>query len=698
MDGHAIKNDLTNLVKNGVGIPLGLIIIISMMVLPIPPFILDIFFTFSITLSLLVLLAGIYCLRPLDFAVFPTVLLLTTLLRLALNVASTRVVLLNGHAGTGAAGHVIESFGQVVIGGSYAVGLVVFTILVIINFVVVTKGAGRISEVSARFTLDALPGKQMAIDADLNAGLINQEEAKERRRELSEETDFYGSMDGASKFVRGDAIAGILILLINLLGGVFIGVVQHKLSFMQAMEIYALLTIGDGLVAQIPALILSTSAAMMVTRVSRSEDMGKQLLFQVFLNPKPLMVTAGILISLGLIPGMPHYAFIGLGAIVGIASYLIFKPKKIVQEQEQIAKEEQEKEIKENLENKEITWDDVPNIDILGLEIGYRLISLVDKNQSGELMGRIKGVRKKLSQEFGFLVPSVHIRDNLELAPNGYRISVLGVIVGEDKIFPDKNLAINPGQVFGKLEGTAAKEPSFGLDAYWVDANQKQHAQTLGYTVVDSSTVIATHLSKIISDHAYQLVGYEEVQKILNNLSKDAPKLVEDLVPKILTLGVVVKVIQSLLYERVPIRDMRTIVEVLSIYGQKTQDHIALVEAVRVAIGPMIVQDIIGFSRELSVMTLDPSLEQILQKSVQENEGNTIVIEPGLAEKLQTSLKECVQKQEVSGIPPVLLVSSNIRLLMAKFIRSITPQLKVLSYQEIPEDKQICVVASIGGN
>ena len=684
-----------NLFKKSFGVPLALIVLLMLMILPIPPILLDFFFTFSITLSLLVLLSGIYILRPLEFAIFPTVLLLTTLLRLALNVASTRIVLLNGHTGANAAGKVIEAFGEVVIGGNYAVGLVVFAILIIINFVVITKGAGRVSEVSARFTLDALPGKQMAVDADLNAGLIDQEEAKMRRKELSREADFYGSMDGASKFVRGDAIAGILILLVNLIGGMCIGVFQHGLAFSQAVEIYALLTIGDGLVAQLPALILSTAAAMMVTRVSSEEDMGKQVLFQVFKNPKPLIITAGILIFLGLIPGMPHLAFLCLGSILGFLGYRLVVPSKKAVEQEKKQEAENIAATKK-VEDQEISWDDVPPVDTIGLDIGYRLIPLVDQAQTGELMGRIKGVRRKLSQELGFLIPSVHIKDNLDLIPNCYRISILGVTVGENKIYPDKDLAINPGQVFGSLEGTETKEPSFGLPAFWIEKTQRQHAQTLGYTVVDASTVVATHLSQIIQTQACQLVGYKEVQKLLDILAVEVPKLVEGLVPKTMSLGVIVKVVQNLLRENIPIRDMRTIAATLSEVGQKSQDPVLLTEAVRTALGPLIVQQINGFSKELPVMTLEPQLEQILQKSIQATDEETIMMEPGLAEKLQKGVKECAQRQEIAGLPQVILVSATIRQMLAKFIRSFAPNMAVLSYPEVPEDKQLKIVGTIG--
>jgi len=698
---------LKGIEKFGLGVPVALLCLLAMMILPIPAVILDLLFTFNIALSILVLLAGIYSLRPLDFAVFPTVLLIATLLRLALNIASTRIVLLNGSLGPDAAGEVIKAFGEVVIGGNYAVGLVVFTILVIINFVVVTKGAGRISEVSARFTLDAMPGKQMAIDADLNAGTLTQEEARQRREEVTQEADFYGSMDGASKFVRGDAIAGILILFINIIGGMAIGIFQHDLPFFEAARVYALLTIGDGLVAQIPALILSVAAAIMVTRVSRAEDMSHQVLKQVFSTPRPLMVSGGILIGLGIIPGMPHLAFLLLGGIGSGMGYFLLNKESIITKFNK-GKVKTEKELTAEManadaalkpvENKDLSWEDVPSIDLIGLEIGYRLIGLVDKAQAGELMGRIKGVRKKLSQELGFLIPSVHIRDNLELNPNTYRVSLLGVTVGEALIYPEKDLAINPGQVFGKVEGIATKDPAFGLEAIWIEKTLKEQAQTLGFTVVDASTVIATHLSQLINEHAAKLIGHEEVQKLLENLSKHAPKLVEDLVPKVLPLSVVVKVLQNLLTEKVPIRDMRTIAETLTEVAPKSQDPNLLTAAVRIRIAPMIVQQINGMSPELPVITLSPSLEQILHKTVQGHQDETMSIEPGLAERLHHSLKESNERQEVSGLPAVLLVSAALRPLMARFVRHLIPGMSVLSYSEIPQDKQIKIVSSIGEN
>lgn len=688
---------LSIVIQKGLGVPVLLLMILSMMVLPLPPLLLDLLFTFNITLSLVVLLAGIYSLRPLDFASFPTVILVATLLRLALNVASTRVVLLNGHTGTDAAGMVIESFGKVVIGGNYAVGLVVFMILIIINFVVVTKGAGRISEVSARFTLDAMPGKQMAIDADLNAGIITQEEARDRREEVTQEADFYGSMDGASKFVRGDAIAGILILFINLLGGTCIGTFQHDLSLSGSMQVYALLTIGDGLVAQIPSLILSTAAAMMVTRVSKSEDMSTQVVNQVLSMSKPLYTSGAILAGLGLIPGMPHFAFITLGGLLGVMGYYIdnkHKTKAIVEQEQEI--EATKTEAQQAAESKDLDWEDVPPVDMVGLEIGYRIIPMVDKNQDGELMARIKGVRKKLSQELGFLMPTVHIRDNLDLNPNAYRVTILGVTSGEDSIQPDKDLAINPGQVFGELSGTKTTDPSFGLEAYWIEKNEREHAQTLGYTVVDSSTVVATHLSQVLYNHAYQMLGHEQVQKLMDLLAKDAPKLVEDLVPNTLTMAVIVKVLQNLLHDHIPIKDMRTIAEILTEAGQKSQDPAVLTAAVRVGLGPMIVQQINGFSSELPVITLHSSLEQLLQKSLQTSEEDVLVIEPTLAERMSKSFRECAEQQEVDGGPAVLLVSGVLRPMLAKFVRGVVPTMSVLSYQEIPENMQVRIVATVG--
>ncbi len=685
--------DFSRIGAMGLGIPILVLLMLAMLVVPLPPFMLDMLFSFNITLSLVILLAAIYALRPLDFGVFPTILLISTLLRLGLNIASTRVVLLEGHTGPDAAGKVIEAFGSFVIGGNYAVGLVVFAILVIINFVVVTKGAGRVSEVSARFTLDAMPGKQMAIDADLNAGVLTQEEAQERRKEVIREADFYGSMDGASKFVRGDAIAGILILFINIIGGFAIGMLQHDMAASDAVRNYTLLTIGDGLVAQIPSLLLSTATAIIVTRVSSDQDMSGQVITQLFSEPKVLGVTSGVVGVMGLIPGMPNVAFLSLAALGGGTAWMQSRKKSETaarKQQELVAPPPPSQEVKE------LSWDDVVPVDTVGLEVGYRLIPLVDKNQGGQLMGRIKGIRKKLTQELGFLMPPVHIRDNLELSPNVYRITLLGATIGESEIHPDRELAINPGQVFGDLPGIAGKDPAFGLEAVWIEPGQKEQAQTMGYTVVDPSTVVATHLSHILSTHASELLGREEVQQLLDSLAKSMPKLVEGLVPDILPLGVVVRVLQSLLEDGIPIRDMRRIAETLADEGSRSQDPAVLTAMVRVALGRSIVQKINGLASELPVMTLDPQLEQLLQDSIRTSGGGALGLEPGLAERMFQSLSETTQRQEAAGQPAVVLVSPVVRSVLAKLLRNSIPQLKVLSYNEIPDDIQLKIIGTVG--
>ncbi|NVK42661.1 MAG: flagellar biosynthesis protein FlhA [Oceanospirillaceae bacterium] len=692
---------MRSLSQGNLGVPLLLLVVIAMVTLPMPPFLLDVFFTFNIALSLVVLLVCVYALRPLEFTVFPTILLVATLLRLALNVASTRVVLLYGHEGGDAAGKVIEAFGSVVIGGNYVVGIVVFLILVIINFVVVTKGAGRISEVSARFTLDAMPGKQMAVDADLNAGLISQEEAKQRRQEVTREADFYGAMDGASKFVRGDAVAGILILAINLIGGLSIGMLQHGLSFDLAARYYSLLTIGDGLVAQIPSLLLSTAAAITVTRQNASQDMSHQVLHQMFSAPRALIVAAGVLTVIGLVPGMPHVAFLTLAAAAGGIAWWILKVQRERSRAE--AADRQELARTEPMagpdEQKELDWDDVMPVDMIGLEVGYRLIPMVDKMQGGQLLGRIKGVRRKLSQDLGFLVPSVHIRDNLDLLPGGYRILLMGVIVGEAEVYPDRELAINPGQVFGTLKGVAVKDPAFGLDAVWIESGQKEQAQSLGYTVVDSSTVVATHLNQLLQTHAHELLGHEEVQQLLDMLSKHSPKLVEELIPGKLSVSALLKVLQNLLMEQVPLKDFRSIAEALAEAVGRTQDPVALTAAVRVSLARLIVQEINGAGDDIPVITLDPKLEQLLLNSVQsQSGGDGLALEPGMAERLQNSLSTAAQNQEMAGKPSILLVAAPVRPLMAKFVRYGQHQIHVLSYQEIPESKKVTIVATVGGS
>ena len=693
MSARGAVATLGDFARNGLGVPLLVMVVLAMMVLPLPAFLLDVLFTFNISLSLMILLAVIYVRRALEFATFPTVLLGATLLRLGLNVASTRIVLIKGHTGAHAAGRVIAAFGQFVVGGNYAVGMVVFTVLVIINFVVITKGAGRISEVSARFTLDAMPGRQMAIDADLNAGIITQAEAILRRQEIREEADFYGAMDGASKFVRGDAIAGILVVFINLFGGTIIGAAQHGMSLADAGRTYALLTIGDGLVAQIPALLLSVAVAILVTRVSRPHDMSQQITAQVLGQPRALAVTAGVLMLLGIIPGMPNFVFLGMAAACAAGAYLLSKRRAA----DKAAASAPAAAAAVPSEQRELSWDDVEPVDLIGLEVGYRLIPLVDRAQGGELMGRIKGVRKKLSEELGFLVQPVHIRDNLELGPNSYRITVLGAPVGESEVFPDRELAINPGQVSGPLPGSVTKDPAFGLEAVWIEKSRRDQAQAQGYTVVDASSVIATHLSHLLQSHAHELLGHEEVQQLLNRLGKSTPKLVEDLVPKLLPMSVVVKVLQYLLLERVPIRNLRTVCEALAELAPKTQDPLALVAAVRVALGRSIVQNIGGLRAELPVITLDPALEQVLQDSMAGGGSDGAPgFEPGLADRIQQTLADSTRRQEAAGEPAVLLVAPKIRPWVARLMRYSSPTLSVLAYNEIPESRRIRVIAAVG--
>ncbi|MDJ0699981.1 MAG: flagellar biosynthesis protein FlhA [Woeseiaceae bacterium] len=672
-------------VLHGLGLPLLLLSMLAMMMVPMPPLALDIFFTFNIALSVAILLTTVYVKRPLDFGVFPTILLVVTLLRLALNIASTRVVLLNGHTGTSAAGKVIEAFGDFVVGGNYAVGLVIFAILVIINFVVVTKGAGRVSEVSARFTLDAMPGKQMAIDADLNAGIIDQEEAKRRRQEISEEADFYGSMDGASKFVRGDAIAGILILFINIIGGLIIGTSQHDLTLSEAGHNYTLLTIGDGLVAQIPSLLLSTAVAIIVTRMSKSQDMRKQVFLQLFTDHRTLLVTAGVLGVLGMIPGMPNFAFLSLAIACGIAAQRIARQNRQPQTPE-VEEEQPEAKLPD------LGWHDVDPVDLVGLEVGYRLIPLVDRARNGALVARIKGVRKKLTEELGFLVSPVHIRDNLDLPPNAYRISLAGVSVGEGEVHIEKDLAINPGQVYGKINGVETVDPAFGLEAYWIEASQREEAQMLGYTVVDPATVVATHLSELLKNNASELLGHEECQQLMDRLAISSPKLVEELTPKLLPMSIVARVLQNLLEEGIPVRNIRKIAETLAEQGAKSQDPDALSAAVRVALGRSIVQSVAGLRNELPVLTLEPELERILNESAQE--GGNLGLEPAMMERLHNALSEKAQSQEIAGEPAVLLVAPPVRPWLSRMMRNIR-NLHVLAYNEVPDDKQIQMIAAV---
>jgi flagellar biosynthesis protein FlhA len=673
--------------------PILIIMMLAMMVLPLPAFVLDVFFSFNIALSIIVLLTSLYTVRPLDFMVFPTVLLVSTMLRLSLNVASTRVVLTEGHTGPDAAGKVIEAFGHFLIGGNYTVGIVVFVILTIINFTVVTKGAGRIAEVGARFALDAMPGKQMAIDADMNAGLIGEQEARRRRTEVAQEAEFYGAMDGASKYVRGDAVAGILVTVINIVGGLVVGMLQHDLDFSAALKNYTLLAIGDGLVAQIPSLIISTAAGVVVSRVASEQDIGGQLIGQLFAKPEVMYITAAIIGGMGIIPGMPHVAFILLASLLGGGGYLLSKRARLAQQPAPV-----EAPVPAAApESEEATWQDIAPVDTLGLEVGYRLIPLVDKGQNGELLRRIKGIRKKFAQEVGFLSPPVHIRDNLELKPSAYRITLKGVEVGTGEAVVGQYLAINPGMVSGALPGAPTTDPAFGLPATWVDSGMREHAQALGYTVVDAGTVIATHMNHLITTHAAELLGRQEVQQLLDHLGKETPKLVEDLVPKVVSLSVLQKVLQNLLSEGVHIRDMRTILETLSEFAPQTQDPNDLTAMVRVALGRAIVQQLFPGTSELSVMTLDARLERLLMQAMQAGGVDGAGIEPGLADTLAAQAERAAQQQEQMGHTPVLLVPAQLRALLSRFLRRALPQLRVLSHAEIPETKTIRVTSLVGG-
>jgi len=691
MKGFTMPAWLNGANSKSLAAPLIIVMLLSMMILPLPAFALDVLFTFNIALAILVLLIGLQTSKPLDFLAFPTVLLMTTMLRLSLNVASTRVVLTEGHNGPDAAGKVIEAFGHFLIGGNYTVGIVVFVILTIINFTVVTKGAGRIAEVGARFTLDAMPGKQMAIDADLNAGLIGEDEARSRRAEIGQEAEFYGAMDGASKYVRGDAVAGILVIIINILGGLIVGVAQHDMAFADAVKNYTLLAIGDGLVAQIPSLIISTAAGVVVSRVANNQDMGTQLINQLFSNPKAMNVTAMIIGGMGMIPGMPHFAFIALALLLGGMSYMVANNQNRAEE----IIEEEKPEIAPD--SNEASWDDVLPVDVIGLEVGYRLIPLVDTAQGGDLLKRIKGLRKKFAQEVGFLTPPVHIRDNLELRPSGYRITLKGVEIASGESTYGQLLAIDPGMVTGTLPGPTTTDPAFGLPAVWIENEMRDQAQSMGYTVVDSSTVVATHLNHIINTHASELLGRQETQQLLDHLAKESPKLVEDLVPKMLSLSVVQKVLQNLLIEGVHIRDMRTIIESLSEHAGRTQDANDLTAYVRVKLGRAIVQQLFPGSSEMSVMSLDNHLENLLMQAMQSN-GESTSIEPGLAETLARQTEIAAQQQEQMGMTPVLIVSPQLRAALARFLRRAIPNLRVLSHEELPDSKTIRVTNLIGGS
>ena len=689
-----LKQGLAGGKAKTLGAPIFILMILVMMILPLPAVVLDLLFSFNIALSLMVLVASLYTTRPLDFAAFPTILLVTTLMRLSLNVASTRVVLIHGHEGTDAAGKVIEAFGHFLIGGNLAVGIVVFVILMIINFVVVTKGAGRIAEVSARFTLDAMPGKQMAIDADLNAGLINEDEAKKRRAEVTQEAEFFGSMDGASKFVRGDAVAGILILFINIVGGFAVGVAQHDLSFSQAAEKYVILAIGDGLVAQIPALVISIAAGLVVARVGQGQDIGSQLASQLLKSPQAIAITSGILALMGMIPGMPNFAFLSLSAGFG---YLAYKIAADGAQSKVVDRAQEADKIKTaTTEAQEATWDDLVPVDTVALEVGYRLISLVDNKQDGDLLKRIKAIRKKFAQEIGFLPPAVHLRDNLELRPTVYRILLKGVCMGEGEVFPNQHMAINPGRVSMQLQGVQTKDPAFGLPAVWISDDQKDKANAAGYTVVDASTVVATHLSHILQSAASQLLGRTETQQLLEHFGKSAPKVVEDLTPKLLDVSVIQKVLQNLLDEGVHIRDLRSIFETLLEYGSRVKNPMDLTAAVRIVLGRSIVQALAGPADELNVLVMEPKLEQMITQAHSGSNNEQIGIDPNLAENLARQTADAASRQEQLGQAPVLLVPDVLRLSMSRLLKRSSPSLKVLSHSEIPENRTIRVAQVVG--
>ena len=691
-----IRQNLSRFDASGLGVPALVLLIMSMLVLPLPAWLLDILFTFNILISLIVILVSIGITRPLEFSSFPAILLFTTMLRLALNVASTRVVLVEGHTGPDAAGKVIEAFGEFVIAGNYFVGIIIFAILIIINFIVITKGAGRVSEVSARFTLDAMPGKQMAIDADLNAGVIDQETAKRRREEVSQEADLFGSMDGASKFVRGDAVAGLLILFINVIGGMVVGMAQHDLSIQEAGETYVLLTIGDGLVAQIPALLLSLATAIVVTRVTTSESMTEQASSQLA-SPSALFVSAGILATLGLVPGMPTMVFVSLALAAAGIGYLV-RQKRLADPEVQKAMREKAGESGDDSDTpKELDWDDLDTVDVIGLEIGYGLIPLVNAETGGQLMTRVKGVRKKLSAELGYLIQPVRIRDSLTLDPDHYTIIINGVVRGKGEAKVGRELAISPGQVYGKLEGIPTKEPAFGLDAVWIDPSQRDYARTLGYTVVDAATAIATHLNKVLRDSASELLSRDETQQLLDKLASKFPKLIEDVVPAKLSLGVVTKVLQTLLEEGVSIRDMRSIMEALSDACSKTQDPAELTGLVRPRIGRMIIQTLLENQDTLPVMTLDPALEQMLHNVLQQHRGDlaNVVLEPGLAEGLFRALRNSTKNVEEAGNNAVLVVSPVLRPWLSRAARHRVEGLTVLSYAEIPDDQSVKVIETV---
>jgi flagellar biosynthesis protein FlhA len=674
-------------------LPVFVILMLAMMVLPLPGFVLDLLFTFNIALALVVIMVSARMVKPLDFSALPNVLMLATLLRLSLNVASTRLVLMEGHTGPGAAGQVIEAFGHFIIGGNFAVGLIVFAILVTINFVVVTKGAERIAEVGARFALDAMPGKQMAIDADLNAGVIDEKMARQRRAEVAEEADFFGSMDGASKYVRGDAMAGLLILFITIVGGFVIGMASHGMGAGEAAEAYVTLAVGDALVAQIPALLISVASAMVVSRVGKDADIGTQIRGQVFDSPQALGVAAGVVGLLGLVPGMPHLVFLLVAAGLGLLAWQLTRARqKAAEAPEQAASGEIQPA------STEATWDDLTPVDTLGLEVGYRLIALVDKARvtpGNDLLARIKGVRKKFAQDVGFLPPPVHIRDNLvDLKPSMYRATLRGAVVGEGEAFPGQWLAINPGGATQQLPGQRTVDPAFGLPAVWIEERHKEAAQMAGFTVVDCATVVATHLSHLMQVNAARLLGRVETQNLVEHVTKLAPKLIEDVVPKMVGIATLQRVLQLLLEEGVHIRDMRSIIECLAEHAATATDPAELARRIRVHLAPAIVQQIYGSTRELDVIALEPELERLVAQALSSPHG--AALDPGVADTLTRSAADTAKRQEDLGLPACLLVPDLIRAPLARLLKRSAPRLKVLGHSEIPETHSIRIGSVIG--
>lgn len=689
MSTFAIPSPTTTSQRSEWIFPLVVMALLMVLIVPLPTALLDVLLTLNLGITILLLLVTLGVGQPLELSVFPSALLLLTLARLCLNVATTRLILLQADAGK-----LVETFGNFVVGGNLVVGLVVFLILIIIQFLVITKGATRVSEVGARFVLDAMPGKQMAIDADLNAGLIAEDEARKRRAEVSQEAEFFGSMDGASKFVRGDAMAGIMILIINIIGGFAVGVMQHDMTFADAGTAYVLLAIGDGLVAQVPALVISIAAGLVVARVGQGQDIGTQLASQLLKSPQAVGITAGIMALLGIIPGMPTLVFLLLAGGFGYLSYHLSQKGNI---QKVVATTDDQAKIKAaTTEAQEATWDDLVPIDTIALEVGYRLIALVDNKQDGDLLKRIKAIRKKFAQEIGFLPPAVHLRDNLELRPSVYRILLKGVCMGEGEVFPNQHLAINPGRVTMQLPGPQTTDPAFGLPAVWISDDQKEKANAAGYTVVDASTVVATHLSHILQTSAAQLLGRTETQQLLDHCAKSSPKVVEDLTPKLLDVAVIQKVLQNLLEESVHIRDLRTIFETLLENGVRTKNPLELTAAVRIALGRAIVQALAGTTEDLNVLVMEPKLEQMITHAHTAAGQDQVGIDPNLAENLARQTADAAGRQEQLGQSPVLLVPDALRLSMARLLKRAAPNLRVLSHSEIPENRTIRVAQVVG--